>query len=74
MKLRLRITKTGAPLFAGTFEIEDAESFGKACAEAWLRLEQQRMNAATSVGALYEGFSDTMIDLLNGAHIELEKA
>lgn len=35
MKVKLEIEKRGAFLFQGTYDVADAESFGKACADAW---------------------------------------
>lgn len=36
MMIKLQIAKDGAPLYSGDYEIKDAESFGKACSDAWL--------------------------------------
>ena len=38
MKVKLQISKNGTSLYSGAYEIADAESFGKACADAWSQL------------------------------------
>lgn len=73
MKARLRIQKSGAPLYEGTYEISDAESFGAACVHAWMQLRERRLASATSIGALFEELDDQLLDELFGAEISLSK-
>ena len=73
MKVTLRITKDGISIFAGTYDIADADSFGKACADAWLKLQQERLDKESSIGALLEHINDNVLDQLNGAHISLDR-
>jgi hypothetical protein len=54
MKVQLRITKNGTPIYAGAYDVADADSFGKACADAWWQLRQRQMERESSIGALME--------------------
>lgn len=74
MKVRLRITSDGAALYDGVHDIRDAESFGAACSQAWETLRAERIEKATSIGALYDVINDSVLDLLQGAKITLERA
>jgi hypothetical protein len=74
MKIKLRIQKSGAPLYEGAYDICDADSFGAACAHAWTQLRERQFSGATSIGALYEGLNDQLLDNLIGAQISLSKA
>jgi hypothetical protein len=74
MKIRLRINKAGTLLYEGAYTVSDAESFGRACADAWTHLREQRLAKATSVGALYENLNEQLLDDLQGAEISLSKA
>ena len=69
MKIRLQITKDGASLYTGNYEIKDAESFGKACSDAWQQLQQAQLNRETSIGALMEHVNDSVLDQLDGSSI-----
>ena len=73
MKVELRITKNGTSIYAGAYDVADAESFGKACADAWSKLRQEQLREESSIGALLEHIDDSVLDQLNGAHISLEK-
>ena len=73
MKVELRITKSGTPIYTGTHDISDSDSFGKACADAWATMCQHRMSKEASIGALFEHINDDMLDQLNGAQISLRK-
>jgi hypothetical protein len=74
MKVRLTIEKDRATLYEHAYEISDAESFGKACANAWMQLREQRFARATSIGALFEELDDRLLDELYGATISLARA
>ena len=74
MKTRLRITNAEGVLYEGLHDVRDAESFGAACAQAWEQLRAQRLEKATSIGALYDVLNDNVLDLLQGANITLDKA
>jgi hypothetical protein len=69
----LQITKDGTALYTGDYEIEDAESFGQACTDAWRQLQRAQLNRETSIGALMEHVNDSVLDRLNGASISLTK-
>jgi hypothetical protein len=43
MKVKLQINKAVASIYEGAYDISDAESFGKACTDAWAQLVQRRM-------------------------------
>ena len=75
MKVKLIIRKRkGTPLYEGLHEITDAESFGRAFADVWARLQDQRLQKTTSIGALMETLNEDVIGELDGAQISLEKA
>lgn len=73
MKVRLSITKHGKSLYTGVYNIEDADGFGKACADAWWRLRQEQVGKETSIGALMEHLDGNVLNQLNGAHLSLER-
>ena len=73
MKVRLTIEKGDAVLHEQNYDVSDAESFGKACAHAWMQLREQRLDRATSVGALFEHLNDQLLDELDGAKFSLKK-
>jgi hypothetical protein len=73
MKVKLRIMSDDVRLYEGTYDIRDAESFGAACADAWEKLRTERLDHATSIGALFDVLNDSVLDLLQGAKITLEK-
>ena len=73
MRTKLRITKGSATLHEGIYDVSDAESFGKACADAWWNVKQQQMEKETSIGALMENLERDVLHELIGAHIVLEK-
>ena len=74
MLVKLRIAKDNRVLFAGSYDVANADSFGKACADAWSRLRQAQLNQETSIGALMEHLDDDVLQQLHGAHLSLEKA
>lgn len=73
MKIKLRVTKADAILYEGVHDVQDAETFGVACAEIWEHLRTRRLEKATSIGALYDVLNDNVLDLLQGAKISLDK-
>jgi hypothetical protein len=73
MRVKLRIANDAAVQYEGTYDIRDAESFGRACADAWEKLRAQRMEKATSIGALYDVLNDSVLDLLLGAKLSIDK-
>ena len=74
MKVKLRIHKDGAPLYEGTYDVSDAESFGSACADVWNQLRDRKLTTATSIGALFDQLNEQLLDDLYGAQISLSKA
>jgi len=74
MKVRLKIEKRGATLFEGVYDVGEAESFGNACADAWTQIRTDRLEKATSVGALMEMRDQNVLDELQGAEITIRKA
>jgi hypothetical protein len=74
VKINLQLHKDEAVLYQGVYDVSDADSFGKACADLWNRLREQRLAAATSVGALFEELDARLLDELYGAEIRLSKA
>ncbi len=74
MRVKLRIRKNGKPWYEGVYDIVDAASFGDACANAWTKLREQKLQSATSIGALYDTLDEHLIDELEGAELSFEKA
>jgi hypothetical protein len=74
MKMQLRVVKNGSSIYTGAYDIADAESFGKACEDAWCKMQEQQWQAETSIGALMEHLNSGVLDQLNGAHITLDRA
>ncbi|MGA7325544.1 MAG: hypothetical protein WBX25_13905 [Rhodomicrobium sp.] len=74
MKVKLRITRAGGSVYEGIYDVTDAESFGKACADVWCKLKQQQIETETSIGALIEHLEHDTIGGLSGAQITVEQA
>jgi hypothetical protein len=74
MKVKLKVQKGTAVLEEGTYDISDAEGFGKACTDLWIRLRDDRLAKATSIGALYDRLNERLLDELYGAEIRISKA
>jgi hypothetical protein len=73
MKVRLTIEKGDVLLHEQSYDISDAESFGRACAHAWAQMREKRLDRATSIGALLEQLNDQLLDELDGARFGLTK-
>jgi len=73
MKVRLEIIKRGQRLSEGTYEIDDNASFGAACADVWVKVREQCVAKATSIGALMDSMHESVLDELNGAEIRLKR-
>jgi hypothetical protein len=73
MKVKLKVHKDGTSLYEGAYDVSDADSFGKACADAWKQLKDRRLMKATSIGALYAELDERLLDELYGADISLSK-
>jgi hypothetical protein len=74
MKVKLRIQREGAALYEGVYDVSDADSFGRACADVWNQLRERRFAAASSIGALFDQLDERLLDELYGADISLSKA
>lgn len=74
MKVKLQIRKDGRSLYAGLYDIADADSFGSACADVWCKLREEQFAKESSIGALMEHLDGNVLDQLNGAQISLELA
>jgi hypothetical protein len=75
MKVKLEIRKAGTATKQGTYDIFDAESFGKACADLWTLLRDDRLTKATSIGALYDQLDERqLLEELCGAKIRISKS
>ncbi len=74
MRVKLRVKKEGKPWYEGVYDIVDAASFGDACANAWTRLREQKLQSATSIGALYDTLDEHLVDELEGAELSFERA
>jgi len=74
MRVRLQIHRHGSALYEGSYDVADAESFGKACADAWEQVQAQRAAQVTSVGALFDTLDQRVVDEWDGVEISLAKA
>jgi hypothetical protein len=74
MNVKLRMEKNGTCLFEGTYDINDSESFGQACADVWTQIRTSRLGKATSVGALMEMLNQNVLEEIVGAKISVSKA
>lgn len=74
MKVKLEVRKTDAKLLEGTYTVTDANSFGKACADLWQRLEAIEFDRASSIGALMEQLGQNASEILDGAMISISRA
>jgi hypothetical protein len=73
MKIWLKMEKGSVVLHEQSYEISDAESFGRACAHAWTQMRERRLERTTSVGALFEHLNDQLLDELDGVRLSLTK-
>ncbi len=73
MKIRLQVAKDGTSLYAGAYEVEDAQSFGEACSDAWQQMQQAQLNRETSIGAVMEHVNDSVLDQLDGSTITIAR-
>jgi hypothetical protein len=55
-------------------DIEDAQSFGEACSDAWQQLQQAQLSRETSIGAVMEHVNDSVLDQLLGSTITATRA
>lgn len=74
MKVGISVTKDGAVVYRGVYDIIDQDTFSQAFGEVWREVRQRRLQATTSVGELMEILNDEVLDQLSGAKIEIEKA
>ena len=72
MRLKLTISKDRADVCSGIYEVVDAESFGRACADAWTKLRERLVERETSIGALMEDLDDGVLERLTGAILRVE--
>lgn len=73
MKVTLRVLKNGTALHEETYDVSDAESFGRACAHIWTQLREQKLAKAGSIGALFDALDEQLLADLYGAEIRLSK-
>jgi hypothetical protein len=74
MKIELIIReKSGRLLYEGRHDITDAQSFGQAFADVWAKVQEQRLQKATSIGNLMEVLNDDAVEEMNGATIGIRR-
>ncbi len=73
MKVKLQLRKDGTVLQEGVYDVSDAETFGAACAQVWKQVIESKLLNASSVGALYDMLSESVLDQLQGATIMISK-
>ncbi len=73
MKMKLRAQRHGTCLYEGVYDIYDAESFGRACANAWTQIQNRVFENATSIGALHDALGDNVVNELDEAEIIIKR-
>ena len=73
MKLTFTATRGKIPLYKGTYDVSDAQTFGDACADMWTKLAQQSLASATNIGAAYEALGDNVIPDLRSVEVRFEQ-
>jgi hypothetical protein len=73
MKVTLQIRKNGISLYEGVYDIVDPDSFGQACADAWIQLKRRQFGTAPNVGALMDVLDQSVLEELQGADIRVTK-
>lgn len=58
-----------AVLHSDVYDIDNADGFGNACADAWFVLRERQLNNESSIGVLMEHLDRDVFDLLAGAQI-----
>lgn len=71
MKVKLEVAKGDKRLHQGVYEIDDSQTFGAAWQDVWVKVREDCMGKATSIGALMDTMHESVIDELNGATIKL---
>ena len=74
MRTNLRVSKHGALLFEGVYDINDADSLGRACSDAWAQLLRKRVASATSVGAAFDVLDQAICEDLTGTQFSFANA
>jgi hypothetical protein len=74
MKIKLRVSKHGSLLYVETYDVSDADSFGKACADAWSKSIEEQLRKDTSIGEVMEHIESGMLDRLIGLQIAVERS
>jgi hypothetical protein len=74
VKINLRIVKNGEALYESSYDVIDAEGFGRACADAWCKLQQEQFDREASIGALMDHLDGAVLDRLLGAQLHIDKA
>lgn len=71
MKVKLEVTKANKRLHQGIYEIDNSQTFGAAFGDVWVKVREDCMAEAGSVGAFMDTMHEGVIDQLNGATINL---
>ena len=74
MRVKLKVVKNNIALYEGVYDVSDASSFGKACADTWTHLCERKFETATSIGALYEALDEGVLNDVRGTQILIEEA
>jgi hypothetical protein len=73
MRVKLQLRRGSELLYEGTHDVMDADTFGKAFAQAWASVRDDKLRRTTSIGQLMELITDETIAELNGAQLILTK-
>jgi hypothetical protein len=71
--MNLQLKKGNALLYEGAHEVTDADSFGKALAQAWTSVRDDRLSRTTSIGQLMELITDETVAEISGAELIMTK-
>ena len=72
MRVKLEITKVGKKWHEGVCESEFNASFGKACTDVWVKVEDQCDAKATSIGTLMDSMHESVIDEIQWSRVMLK--
>jgi hypothetical protein len=71
--MNLQLKKGNVLLYEGAHEVTDADSFGKALAQAWTSVRDDRLSRTTSIGQLMELITDETVAEISGAELIMTK-
>jgi len=74
VKIKLELEKGEGIIAAHTFDVRDAQSFGDACRDMYMRLEQRFLGESANVGELMDMAGECVAQELDGVELRFTKA